>query len=236
MFKRADDEFLRTCGLDAFFLCHYLLVLLKILVPAAMIILPILLPLNATGGNNIQKNAMETAGNVTKGLDVLTLSNIQPERYNRLWAHVVLATLLVVWACYVMVMELQYFVNVRQTYLTSPQHRLRASSSTVLVEALPTKYMDREVLTELFDVYPGGIRNIWVNRNYDSLNGLVKERNKCAMTLEAAESRLIQKCWRAHLNKRKPSKDDQDPHASMQVDGQEDFDHGGQDWRRGFYK
>jgi hypothetical protein len=225
MFKRADDEFLRTCGLDAFFLCHYLLVLLKILVPAAMIILPILLPLNATGGNNIQKNAVEASGNATEGLDVLTLSNIQPGRYNRLWAHVVLATLLVVWTCYVMVMELQYFVNVRQTYLTSPQHRLRASSSTVLVEALPTKYMDRGVLTELFDVYPGGIRNIWVNRNYDSLNGLVKERNKCAKSLEAAESGLIQKCWRAHLNKRKQSKDDQDPHASVQVDGQEDFDH-----------
>jgi hypothetical protein len=33
IFTRADDDFLRKAGLDGFFLCRYLLVLLKILVP-----------------------------------------------------------------------------------------------------------------------------------------------------------------------------------------------------------
>ena len=85
--------------------------------------------------------------------------------------------------------------------MTSPQHRLRASATTVLVSSIPRKWCTAEALDGLYDVFPGGIRNIWVNRNFDELQDKVDRRDKLARTLEAAETVLIQKCWKANAKK-----------------------------------
>src|ERR1700760_2763206 len=199
-FKISNDDLLQKCGLDAFFLCRYLILMIKVLLPPSIIILPVLLPLNALGGNNNPANILPPQ-NATKGLDILTMSNVQDKFYDRLWAHTLFAVGLVAWICYVIVTELKYFIKVRQTYLTSPQHRLRASASTVLVQGLPKKFIDNDVLAELFDVYPGGIRNIWVNRDYSELSKLVDERADVHKNLEGAETELIQKCWKVHLQR-----------------------------------
>jgi calcium permeable stress-gated cation channel len=223
IFRVPNDELLQKCGLDAFFLCRYLIVMIKILAPPALVMLPVLLPINAKGGNNIPSNVLGTGRNQTKGLDIFTLSNVQPSMYDRLWAHLLLAVCLIAWIGYIIITELKYFVKVRQTYLTSPQHRLRASASTVLVQNLPKKYIDPDALAELFDVYPGGIRNIWVNRDYSGLSHLVNERAKIAKNLEVAETKLIQKCWAAHIKNTKPAKqpkgEKQTKVSSSQIDG-----------------
>lgn len=89
----------------------------------------------------------------------------------------------------------------RQAYLTSPQHRLRASATTVLVTAIPPKWCTLAALNGLYDVFPGGIRNIWLNRNYDELNDKVKERNSIALKLESAETNLIRNAKKAYMKK-----------------------------------
>ncbi|KAF2663214.1 DUF221-domain-containing protein [Microthyrium microscopicum] len=225
MFEKADDDFLRKCGLDAYFLSRYLFVLLKILFPISVLVLPILLAIDATGGNNIASNVVGTGRNVTQGLDVLTMSNLQPKVYSRYWAHCILAIFIVVWTCYVIVQELRNFIRVRQTFLTSPQHRLRASATTVLVRGLPRKYTDPNKLEELFDVYPGGIRNIWVTHDFVALAKLIKQRDGFAKKLEGAETKLIQKCWKAHrsnlaVQKKSGSTKDDVP----QLDGPEEIE------------
>jgi hypothetical protein len=233
IFKRADEEFLQKCGLDAFFLCRYLLVLLRIFVPLALVIFPILVPLNATGGNNIEANIQGTGRNLTKGLDVITISNIQPKLAQRLWAHCLLAVVVIIWTCYIMFTELRNFIRVRQAYLTSPQHRLRASASTVLVRAVPNKYIDRDELDRLFDVFPGGIRNIWVNRDYSTLTKLIKRRQALAELLEGAETELIHKCWAAWEKGKSPRvKIGQDP-LTGQTDGFSNVDDKGNDLSQG---
>jgi calcium permeable stress-gated cation channel len=115
--------------------------------------------------------------------------------------------------------ELRNFIKVRQAYLTSPQHRLRASASTVLVRAVPNKYIDRDELEALFDVFPGGIRNIWINRDYTSLSKLIKKRMKVARNLEAAEADLLQKCWRAWENGESGRKKSRKESLGGQTDG-----------------
>jgi len=147
------------------------------------------------------------------------MSNIQPALYSRLWAHCILAILVITWTCYIIVVELRNFVRVRQSYLTSPQHRLRASAATVLVQALPRKYINREKLSDLFDVFPGGIRNIWVNRDYDKLSQLIDERNDLAKTLEEAETDLVRSCWNAHLKNSKSASKGNAPAVVSQTDG-----------------
>ncbi|PGH19019.1 hypothetical protein AJ79_00053 [Helicocarpus griseus UAMH5409] len=204
VFKTSNSEFIQKCGLDAYFFLRYLRMLLKIFVPLSFIILPVLIPLNKVGGKDTNpvpsKNG--TRYNVT-GLDQLAWGNIAPEHTNRYWAHLVLAVIVVVYVCAVFFDELRGYIRLRQTYLTSPQHRLRASATTVLVTAIPEKWLSVEALDRLFDVFPGGVRNIWINRNLDELAEKVKLRNKLALILESAETELIKKCKKAQLKQLK---------------------------------
>jgi hypothetical protein len=160
--------------------------LLKIFVPAAVIVLPTLLPINNYSGHN-------------KGLDRLSISNVDKEHTKRrLWAHLALALVFVSWVLYVIYRELRGYIRVRQAYLTSPQHRIRASATTVLVTGIPRKWLTLEALNGLYDVFPGGIRNIWINRNFDELGDKVSYRDSLAKSLEDAETKLIKKCREKH--------------------------------------
>lgn len=203
VFRTSNSDFIQKCGLDAYFFLRYLRTLLKIFIPLAIVILPILLPLNAVHGRGprfatgIYSN--QTAWSNVNGLDTLAWGNVRPDQTNRYWGHLILAVGVVAWTCWVFYDELRGYIRLRQAYLTSPQHRLRASATTVLVTAIPRKWCTVEALDGLYDVFPGGIRNIWVNRNYDELNDKVQKRNKLALSLEAAETALIKNAKKAHM-------------------------------------
>ncbi|KAK5103948.1 hypothetical protein LTS08_003372 [Lithohypha guttulata] len=194
--KTSNSEFVQKCGLDAYFFLRYLRTLLKIFVPAAFVLLPVLIPLNYVGGRG-QTWALDHEGqaNVT-GLNQLAWGNVQPAKNRRYWGHWLMAFLFVVWICYVSYDELRNYIRMRQAYITSPQHRLRASATTVLVSSIPSKWCTVEALDGLYDVFPGGIRNIWINRNYDELSEKVKLRDQLALQLESAETDLIKKCFK----------------------------------------
>ncbi|OJJ50572.1 hypothetical protein ASPZODRAFT_126459 [Penicilliopsis zonata CBS 506.65] len=202
VFRTSNSEFIQKCGLDAYFFLRYLRMLLKIFLPLAVLILPVLLPLNKVGGKGTSyQNETSDSGarwNVT-GLDQLAWENVRPENTHRYWGHLALALIVIIYVCAIFFDELRGYIRLRQAYLTSPQHRLRASATTVLVTAIPRSWLTVEALDALYDVFPGGIRSIWLNRNFDELNAKVKLRNKIALALEAAETDLIAKCKKAQL-------------------------------------
>lgn len=184
--------------------------LLIIFVPIACVVMPILIPLNASGGRG-PRYALEfttpenpfgnsARANVT-GLDVLAWTNVRPENTNRYWGHLLLAIGVVIWVCFVCFGELRVYIKVRQDYLTSAEHRLRASATTVLVSAIPSKWLTKEALAGLYDVFPGGVRNIWINRNFDDLLVKQEERNMIFNMLEEAETQLVRKCKKAQMKK-----------------------------------
>ena len=133
--------------------------LLKIFGLLALVILPILLPMNSVGG----KNDSDPKSPVN-GLDRYAWTNVALVNTNRYWAHLLLAVFTVLVCCYTFFQELRGYIRLRQAYLTSPQHRLRASATTVLVTSIPSKWLSVENLLNLYDVFPGGVRNIWINR------------------------------------------------------------------------
>ena len=207
VFRTSNSDFIQKCGLDAYFFLRYLRTLLKIFVPLALVILPILLPLNAVHGRGdgfatgIYSNS--TAYSTVAGLDQLAGGNVHPKKNHRYWGHLILAVFVIIYTCFVFFDELRGYIRLRQAYLTSPQHRLRASATTVLVTAIPRKWCTFEALNGLYDVFPGGIRNIWINRDFDELNDKVKRRDKLARALEGAETSLIRNAKKAHLKKMK---------------------------------
>ncbi|KAI3397739.1 hypothetical protein diail_10392 [Diaporthe ilicicola] len=203
----SDREVIKKCGLDAYFFMRYLKTLLVIFVPLACIILPILLPVNFIGGlgNNLWTNVTEegpTSNATVVGLSTLSWANVRPENADRRWAHLMLALLVIVWVCVVIFSEMRVYIKVRQDWLTSAEHRLRASANTVLVSSIPEKWLSEEALRGLFDVFPGGIRNIWLTRDFSPLLEKIKKREEIQLQLESAESDLIRQCKKNQLKKR----------------------------------
>ena len=194
---------IKKCGLDAYFFLRYLQTLLIIFIPLAVVILPILLPINYIGGRGSSYalefgNSSSSADANVTGMDEYAWGNVRPTHTHRYWAHLILALLVIVWVCGVFFSELRVYIKVRQDYLTSAEHRLRASANTVLVSAIPQKWLTVEALGGLFDVFPGGIRNIWINRSYDKLLDKIHERQDVFAKLEAAETKLVREAKKAH--------------------------------------
>ncbi|KAL8298528.1 hypothetical protein RB597_006685 [Gaeumannomyces tritici] len=260
LIRLKDREIIEKCGLDAYFFLRYLQMLLVIFIPTALVVIPILVPLNYVGGlrvdivdqvvtnatattsitsstatatssatarptgstnltDSVASNASAIAAtllrrqtsteNVIKlqqplgGLDTLAWGNLDPKNYQRRWAHLILAIALIVWVCYLMFVELRVYIKVRQDYLTSAQHRLRASANTVLVSSIPEKWLTEDALRGLFDVFPGGIRNIWITRDFTKLLEKVHKRQYIRDLLESAQTDLIRDAKRKQLKRRK---------------------------------
>ncbi|KAH8722652.1 hypothetical protein GQ44DRAFT_828748 [Phaeosphaeriaceae sp. PMI808] len=189
VFTISDRELIRVAGVDAYLFLQYLQLLLRIFIPMALVILPVLLPINYIG--DVPS---------VEGLDSLAWPNVSvPEKNHRLWAHLILAVLVVFWCCFNFYAALRKFVRLRQTILTMPEHRMRASATTILVQSIPRKWLNGPALDALYDVFPGGIKDIWINRNYDDLTEKVNKRIKVARALEAAETNLIIQCNKKHM-------------------------------------
>ncbi|EXL60474.1 hypothetical protein FOCG_03320 [Fusarium oxysporum f. sp. radicis-lycopersici 26381] len=202
-----DREVINKCGLDAYFFLRYLKTLLIIFLPICCIVMPILIPINFVGGIGQKVNVNETerreAGNKPTGLDTLAFGNVSPKNTSRYAAHLLMGILVIIWVCWVFFIELKVYIKVRQDYLTSAEHRLRASATTVLVNSIPAKWLSEDALRGLFDVFPGGIRNIWINRDLSPLLDKVKERNEIHAQLESAETDLIKAAKKAQLKQAK---------------------------------
>ena len=192
---------LQKAGMDAYFFLRYLTMCLKIFLPMALIILPVLIPLNILNGKNTNTIG-RTHYNVT-GLDTLTWSNVSPEHTSRYWAHLILAVGVVIWVCFIFHEELMHYIVKRQEFLTSPSHRLKASSTTVLLTNIPHELCTLEALTELYGDFPGGLRRIWINRDLTPLVDKVKIRNRFENLLENAETNLIREAIKQHRQEQK---------------------------------
>ncbi|KAM7189714.1 protein of unknown function DUF221 domain containing protein [Naviculisporaceae sp. PSN 640] len=210
LYKFNDREIIKKCGLDAYFFLRYLQTLLIIFVPIALVVIPILIPLNFVDGlgrSVVKDNATDTdpddpSSRIPTGLDTLAWGNISNAHQGRRTAHLILALLVIIWVCGVFFSELRVYIKIRQDYLTSAEHRLRASANTVLVSSIPNKWLTEEALRGLFDVFPGGIRNVWLTRDFTKLLEKIHRRDAVHQQLEAAETELIREAKRNQLKRR----------------------------------
>ncbi|KAL8719326.1 MAG: hypothetical protein Q9181_008072, partial [Wetmoreana brouardii] len=198
IFAIRDDELMLKCGLDGYFFIRFLRAILLIFVPLMAVLVTVLLPLNYNKGKG-NKFHVDTDGSRVRwnvaGLDTLSWQNIDPARTNRYWAHLVCAILVVSWSLYRMYREKVNFIDVRQQFLTSPEHRLKASAKTILVTNIPSEYRSKEALEALYDVFVDNDDRsrltVWVNRDYKALRSLVTRRRGLRHKLEKEELRIL---------------------------------------------
>lgn len=205
IFDIEDEELKTKCGLDGYFFIRLMRAMIIIFVPLMVIIMTILLPINYNGGRDgrpFQIGGQTVASNVT-GLDTLSWQNVAPTQTNRYWAHLVCAVLAISWTLFRMYREKLNFIDVRQRFLTSPEHRLKASAKTVLITNIPYEYRSKEALEALYDVFVDNDDRsrltVWVNRDYSSLRAMVARRRSLRHALEKEELsilRLVNKQYR----------------------------------------
>lgn len=151
---------------------------MKIFVPTAAAILPILLPLSVVHGKK------SNAG--VQGLNRLTWGGVGLDHSNYYWAYLVLAFVVVVQACYTIYGEFRFYVQIRQQYLSS-----RTTPHTVLISDIPHHLCSNDKLSAIYEKMVGGIYHIWINRDCKMLARKMKQRDSFVARLEAAETRLI---------------------------------------------
>lgn len=100
-----------------------------------------------------------------------------------------MALLVIVFICYTIYVELLFYVHVRNSYLVSPAHRLSEAANTILVTDIPEE--DLPVLKDVYDIFPGEVHSVWINRDLSILSGKIQERKRLAGALEVAKTSLI---------------------------------------------
>ena len=205
-----DEELKSKCGLDGYFFIRLIRAMIVIFVPLMAIIVTVLLPINYHGS---------IAFNVT-GLDTLSWQNVAPNQTNRYWAHLICAILAIAWILYRIYFEKIHFIDVRQRFLTSPEHRLKASARTILITNIPSEYRSKEALEALYDVFVDNDDRsrltVWVNRDYSSLRAFVARRRKLCHALEKEELRLLR-----HVNKKFLTREVQNSKRSAESDSKD---------------
>lgn len=176
-------------NLDGFFFLRFIRMLVILFSVSTLILLPILIPLNWFSGNHDDEK-----GN-SFSLDSLTWSHISTHHANRLSVHLGLVIIFVCFTCWLLYEELRTFVKIRHAALTCPEHRQTASANTILLRSVPILYRSEEKLLDLFGMLPGGVKKVWINRDYSALLDKIKERDKVASKLEALETLIITKCF-----------------------------------------
>uniref|UniRef100_A0A1J3IMZ1 CSC1-like protein n=1 Tax=Noccaea caerulescens TaxID=107243 RepID=A0A1J3IMZ1_NOCCA len=128
--KMSESEIIRHAGLDsAIFLRIYTLGL-KIFVPAMVLALAVLVPVNVSSGTLffLKKEL------VVSDIDKLSISNVQPKS-SKFFFHIGVEYLFTIWACYMLYREYDNVATMRLQYLAS--QRRRPEQFTVVVRNVP---------------------------------------------------------------------------------------------------
>ncbi|KAJ0126289.1 Uncharacterized protein HZ326_30604, partial [Fusarium oxysporum f. sp. albedinis] len=180
--KVPDAYALRRQSLDSYLFIRFLRVCCAICFVMLCVTWPVLLPLNATGGNGKQQ------------LEILSYSNISIEdsaKRNRLYAHCFVAWVVYSFVMYAIMREFFFYVNLRQAFLLAPQYAKRISSRTVLFTSVPKECLDEDCIRSFFK---GSAKKIWIAGDTKQLDKITKERDNVAMKLERGEIEWIRLC------------------------------------------
>ena len=194
MFTLPNKVILEACGPDAFFFLRYVRLLLYFFLPLSVVVTPTLAAIN--------RYAAPTKASV-QGLDRFSLANMSRESHDVLWAHLFLAVGTVSWLCFVVHTELRNFVKIRQEYLQSLTRRNTKSTRTILVTHIPQAIRNVASLQKLYDVYPGGVAEIVINRDHRVLSEKVAQCERLRDQIEEIETSHLRACVREMSRKGK---------------------------------
>ncbi|KAJ2509896.1 phosphate metabolism protein 7, partial [Coemansia sp. RSA 1939] len=169
-----DDKIIERVGLDTYMFLRYMRSMFVMFVVLSLLSVVTILPVNITGNGG------------AKGMAVLTMGNVDPAS-KKLWVHIVFFMVFVAWVLWNIFGEFKVYTRLRIWWLTNPRHANKAGASSIMVSTLPpTLIEDDGRIRAMFNMFPGGVRQVIVNRNCSELQDIVEERDSLAKALEKA--------------------------------------------------
>lgn len=182
---------LQHASIDGYFFLRYVGVVTSLSFISCFILFPILLPVNATNGNNL------------KGFELLSFANVTNK--NRFYAHVFLSWIVFGLIIYVIYKELYYYVVVRHAIQTSPLYDGLLSSRTVILTELNSSVSQPGEMEKRF---PKASTIVYAHDHSD-LRKLIKDRKKTASKYEGALNKVINKSVKIRMKAEKKGKLDE---------------------------
>lgn len=174
-FRELPTRFvLSHSSLDAYLYLRFLQFIIAICFFGCCLVLPILIPINATGGGNASQ------------LDKITFSNIA--KNGHLWGHTVVAWVFFLGIILMIARERLLLVGTRQAYLLSSSRSKKLSARTVLFLNVPKDALVSENLKKYFGEHA---ERSWPVKDPGDIAKLAQKRNDAAMQLESAEFDFI---------------------------------------------
>lgn len=202
LFSVPLDQIKTQCTLDEYFFLRFLYLLLFLFTCATCVILPLLGAVNWISSDRYGSLAHDPST-----IDNFSWVNIAPQYSTRRSTHLACAILLTFFISWLIYFELNEYVKIRQHVLSSPVHRRKPSSKTVLLRSVPSKYLTEDKIRELFEIFPGCVKEVSINRDFSPLVKLINERAKAAKKLECMENYIVWKSNKSHLAAIKKSAD-----------------------------
>ncbi|CCD23314.1 Phm7p NDAI_0B02790 [Naumovozyma dairenensis CBS 421] len=192
-------------SLDGYLFLRYIGIFATTSLLLCFILFPILLPVNATNGNNL------------KGFELLSFANVTNK--NRFFAHVFLSWIVFGLITYIIYKELYYYIILRQAVQTSPLYDGLLSSRTVMITELDPSIAQEGELEKRFSKAV----NINFAHDLSHLEKHINERRKVSMKLESSLNKVIDKAVKRYYkyNEKKPEKlfgpDNNKPQANLET-------------------
>ncbi|KAF8068760.1 hypothetical protein FPV67DRAFT_1088897 [Lyophyllum atratum] len=196
VYKADYRGIIRANGMDAYFFVRFLRMMARIFLPIWLVSWAVLMPVTSVN-SRVDNNA---------GLDLFVFGNISPDKQTRYAAHIILVYLFTFWIFYNIKIEMRSFILERQQHLINPVHAKSVQANTILVTGIPAKYLSKDALHNLFNDLPGGVRQIWINRNLKELPDIYDRRIAACNKLESAETALMKTAAKLRLAATKQSK------------------------------
>ena len=175
LLSKPHSFLIQHCSLDGYFFLRYVALMFIISFLGCLILLPILLPVNATNGSGLS------------GFSLLSMSNVT--NHKRFYAHIFLSWIffgLILWCVY---RELYYYVTMRHAVQLSPLVQSMTSSKTVILTDCDSSMIDEDVVKREFD----NVQKVTVGKDFTELEKNCQERDKISMKLENLLNKQINK-------------------------------------------
>ncbi|QPG75196.1 hypothetical protein FOA43_002546 [Brettanomyces nanus] len=236
-----DIESFRLYGLEAYFFLRFLYVLLFLFLTITCVTIPILVPINFLCGANEHERTFisepddpsattneDVMQGASKGLDLISTSNISPRHTDKYIFQFLLTILIVTWFHIILNSEIEKCIGEKNLELvkTARDPRQKHKLTVIHVDNIPSRqFKTIGDLRHFLGKVPGGtVTNIWNIYDYRHLDSLVNKFKRQRTQLEEFELEVIKRANNAatgskHALLDKPIILSKDPEWSISIPG-----------------
>ncbi|CAG8547622.1 7201_t:CDS:2 [Paraglomus brasilianum] len=179
----SQQDVINRAGLEAYLFLRFFKMCTSLFVLFSIVGVGILVPLNKFGKGGLN------------GLDQWSIGNIAGET-KKLWAHLAVGYFIIITTIIAIFREYKSFIRLRHAYYVRPEHAKSAIATTILVVGIPPELYGTDSLKQMFDVFPGGVKKIWLNRDPLDIPKYIKEREQLVNKLETSALYVIAEYYR----------------------------------------